>query len=121
MYKITDDPEIQCLECGGPIYGRPDKKFCSPCCKNKYHGHLRHAREKVRSKEMDILVQNYSILETALCLNGGHGSIAAMERMGFRPEYVTQVIKKGKHLEYRCFDFAYSICGDKISGLRKLG
>ena len=120
MYKILNDSEIHCLECGGPVYGRPDKKFCSSSCKNKYHGHLRYTRDKMKLLEMDYLVQNYCILETIMCLDKSTCSLESLKNMGFCPEYVTQVIKKGKHLEYRCFDFSYSISGGRLSGLRRI-
>lgn len=120
MYRIQNEEEVHCLECGEPVYGRSDKKFCSDNCRNRWHGHLRYAREKIQAREMQILARNYSILESMLCLTGGKCPFSTLEEMGFKKEYVTRVIKKGKHLEYRCFDFAYNMGAGKLFNLHRL-
>ena len=106
MYKKEEEPH--CLECGERLYGRTDKKFCSCECKSRYHGHLRYIAKKVQDSE------------TILNLTTGRCPLATLEEMGFRKEYVTQVTKKGKHLEYRCFDFAYNMGAGRLFNLRRL-
>ena len=119
MYKNSEEPH--CLECGEKLYGRPDKKFCSRECKSKYHDTLRYHLKKVQDSEMSKIVKNYSILETILNLTTGRCPLSTLEEMGFRKEYVTQVTKKGKHLEYRCFDFAYNMGAGRLFNLRRIG
>ena len=118
MYKKEEEPH--CLECGERLYGRTDKKFCSCECKSRYHGHLRYIAKKVQDSELNALAKNYSILETILNLTTGRCPLATLEEMGFRKEYVTQVTKKGKHLEYRCFDFAYNMGAGRLFNLRRI-
>ena len=36
-YKRLDEDKPRCLHCGAPVYGRTDKKFCSPGCKDRYN------------------------------------------------------------------------------------
>lgn len=54
-----------CLECGEPLMGRSDKKFCSDQCRNNYNNR-RYSQEEavVRSINL-ILKKNYHILRDA--------------------------------------------------------
>ena len=121
MYKINDASTIHCLECGEPLYGRTDKRFCSGQCRSKYHRHISYSRQQLISGEMDALLKNYSVLQQLLPLQSKRCPIAILEAMGFRKEFVTRVTKKGKHLEYRCFDISYSISSGFLTGLGREG
>ncbi len=122
MYKLLNDEEDRhCLECGEPLYGRPDKKFCSSSCKSKYHGELRRWHNRLYSTTLDNLNRNYGILEHLYRLNNTGCPTSELLAMGFRPDFVThRVEKKGKHLEYRCFDFVYNMSDSKLFNLRRL-
>ena len=119
MYKINNDENAHCLECGEPLYGRTDKRFCSGLCRSKYHRHRSYAHEKLVTDEMDALLKNYSVLEQLLLLHSFRCPLSAVESMGFNKDFVTRVTKKGKHLEYRCFDLIYSISAGYLFGLRR--
>jgi hypothetical protein len=70
---------------------------------------------------LDCLNRNYGILEHLYRLHSTGCSITELSEMGFRPDYVThKVEKKGKHLEYRCFDFTYNLSDSKLFNLRRL-
>lgn len=121
MYNTTEVEGGHCLECGSPVYGRPDKKFCCDSCRNKYHGHLRYRPVKTHNATLKILTRNYSILEALFRLKGASCPVSTLTQMGFQPDFVThQVQKKGKHLEYRCFDFIYNMSDSKLFNLRRL-
>ena len=122
MYKlINDDNERHCLECGEPLYGRPDKKFCNISCRSKYHGDLRRRHNMLYSKTMGNLQRNYEILEHLYRLNSLACPLRELIAMGFKTDFVThRVEKKGKHLEYRCFDFIYNLSDNKLFNLRRL-
>jgi hypothetical protein len=52
----------QCLDCGEPLKGRSDKKFCADQCRNNYHNYLnRTPGELVRSIN-SVLRRNRRIL-----------------------------------------------------------
>ena len=52
-----------CLDCGNPIIGRADKKFCDDQCRNNYNNKLR-ADESTAVKNINaILFKNRKILE----------------------------------------------------------
>ena len=56
----------RCLECGTPIKGRKDKKFCSLGCKNSYNNRIYHNRKQARDAVVEQLYRNYNILEGLL-------------------------------------------------------
>lgn len=121
MYNSYNDENAHCLECGEPIYGRTDKRFCSGQCRSKYHRHRVYAHEQLVESAMDALFKNYSVLEQLLMLQCKRSPLAAVEAMGFNKDFVTRVTKKGKHLEYRCFDLIYSVSAGYLFGLRRDG
>jgi len=51
-----------CLECGEPIHGRTDKKFCSDQCRTTYHNRLHAESNQFIRKVNAILKKNRSIL-----------------------------------------------------------
>lgn len=122
MYKLLNEEEDRhCLECGEPLYGRPDKKFCDKSCRSKYHGTIRRRHNMLYTSTLNGLNRNYAILEQLYRLDSTGCTMAELRAMGFVPEYVTQTVeKKGKHLEYRCFDFVYNLSASKLFNLRRL-
>ena len=122
MYKLKQEYEGRhCLECGEPIYGRTDKKFCTRTCKSRWHGQLRSLHNSVYTNTIDCLRRNYGILEHMFKLSVRTCPINELKEMGFRTDCVTHnVQKKGKHLEYRCFDFIYNLSENKLFNLRRL-
>lgn len=122
MYNIVEEEDrCFCLECGEPLYGRTDKKFCDGNCKNRWHRNIRIRYRSAMSPTMEGLSRNYRILERIFLLELTSCPLTRLEEMGFRPELVThQVVKNKKHLEYRCFDYIYNMTQRKIFNLRKL-
>lgn len=56
-------PQKTCLECGEPIIGRSDKKFCSDLCRNAYNNKVNaDANNHVRNIN-NALRRNRKILE----------------------------------------------------------
>ena len=62
--------EHRCMECGEPLgeYGRSDRKFCSPHCKDGYNNRKRHYLRGVRMRVETALSRNHSILERLFTL-----------------------------------------------------
>ena len=120
-YKTRDEEETTCLECGHTIvYGRKDKHFCSPGCKNRYHNREQRIRKEVRLHTMTALSRNYEILEALLKEDVTSISLSDLAQMGFNPEYVTGH-RKGlyRHEEYSCFDIRYYRSSTKIFNVRR--
>ena len=123
MYKPIN-PEhrlLHCLECGEPVYGRADKKFCSNVCRNSFHSHIRSEERQKRHLTMTLLAANYGILQNLLRIKKTSCPMDSLLDMGFLPNYVTRMgEKKGRHTEYRCFDIAYFQTSGKIFNLHKV-
>ena len=121
MYKPYDEEPLHCLECGEPIAGRTDKKFCNSGCRNAWHEHIRSRNRQQRHSTLKILSSNYAILENLLRLKRSSCPVGSLIEMGFDPEIVTHKgEKKGRHLVYRCFDLAYSLTPGKLFNLHRL-
>lgn len=51
-----------CLECGEPIKGRSDKKFCSDYCRNAYNNKVNKESKNLIRNTNNHLKKNYKIL-----------------------------------------------------------
>ena len=121
MYDFNDDEQRHCLECGEPLYGRTDKKFCDRSCKNRWHGHIRLGQRNSYNRTIAGLTRNYALLERLYKLKKLSCPMGDLLDMGFTPELTTHTVqKKGKHLEYRCFDFVYNLSEGKMFNLRRI-
>ncbi|MBR4809584.1 MAG: hypothetical protein IK031_04820 [Bacteroidales bacterium] len=123
MYKHAnpEDHGNHCLECGEPVYGRIDKKFCNNMCRNNWHARIRSEGRQKKRGTIRVLSLNYGILENLLRINKTSCPMDSLREMGFRPDYVTHAAeKKGRHSEYRCFDLAYYMSAGKIFNLHRV-
>ena len=97
-YKIEDMKHPpHCLFCGCVLLrGRPDRKFCSVACKNRWHNRVKHPpREQV---------ERLTLLE-----------------LGYRMDYVTSYRKSGVHHQYTCFDIRYELTPTRIKNIVRIG
>ena len=61
-YKL-DENAACCLECGDPLpYGRSDRKFCCPACKNRHHNREARQWRSRYATVIGILQKNHDIL-----------------------------------------------------------
>ena len=123
MYKPinSEHRNTHCLECGEPVYGRADKKFCNSSCRNSFHAHIRSEGRQKRHSTLTLLGANYGILANLLRIQKTSCPMDSLLEMGFRPEYVTHTAeKRGRHTEYRCFDIAYYQTSGKIFNLHRV-
>lgn len=104
-----------CLECGDSLtYGRRDRKFCCPQCKNRFHNRLRRVESELRSDVTAHLNTNYQILSWLLRCRRRNATLEELLLMGFDANYFTFSRKAGCHMEYRCYDIAYFMTGRKV-------
>lgn len=115
-----DSENSKCLECGKTLYGRPDKIYCSRTCKNSHFNRQRHLKDNFRRNTLNILRNNYLILD--LMLRSGSRTVMMQDLVaaGFRPDVVTGHRKGAKgHEEYSCFDIVYYQSDMKLFGIRR--
>lgn len=58
------EEQRKCLECGEPIRGRTDKKFCSDYCRNAYHNKRNKDSKNLIRNINNRLRKNYRILDS---------------------------------------------------------
>lgn len=107
--------EKKCQNCGTPLHGRSDKKFCSIACKNVFNFAQRQAT-KSDVKEIDAyLHRNREILIT-LMGNSVKETIdkSILTRAKFRWEYMTGIYWNKEGKMYRLiYDFAWMDFSDQ--------
>ena len=109
-----------CIECGRPLAGRPDKKFCSTECKNAYNNRRIGNYRKTRTSVLRALDRNHEMLD---CLCSAGVSSANLEDMiyaGFSCEAIT-AHRKGPngHEEFGCYDIFYCRTANRIMGIHR--
>ena len=99
-----------CLNCGKPLKGRSDKRFCDDYCRNSYNNQLKSASNNYVRNINNALSKNRRILEGLL--PAGEETAKAnkekLQRLGFQFKYLTHsyVTKNGKTYYY-CYDYGY--------------
>ena len=97
-----------CPECGEPIVGRADKKFCSDMCRNAWNNRQKRMENNYMRKVNGILRKNYRIL--AELLPGEKRTVHKdmLTRQGFNFDYHTNIYttKNGK-VYYFCYEIGY--------------
>ena len=107
-----------CLERGNPLpYGRKDRKFCCPACKNRNHNREARRWRFRYSTVIGILEKNHEILRHLIQV--GIRSIAKEElaQLGYRLEFVTSSGREGCRTVCRCFDIVFFDMGSRLSGI----
>jgi hypothetical protein len=103
-----------CLDCGEPLKGRSDKKFCSDLCRNNFHNRMSRSNEKFIRNVQNILRRNRRILGE---LNTG-GSVKVhrdeLIARGFNFTFHTHSYTTRKGMTYSfCFDQGYIDLGNE--------
>ncbi len=102
--------EKNCLDCGMPVYGRTDKKFCSDACRNNHNnGKNRDATNYIRNVN-NILRKNRRILQELNPKGKNKQKKEKLVAAGFHFGYFTDcyTTKQGNTYRY-CYDQGYLI------------
>lgn len=98
-----------CLDCGSPLHGRSDKKFCSDQCRNNYNNRLnRDANNYIRNVH-NILRRNRRILSDLYMGEDIRIYRHTLESLGFSFSFHTHTVQsnKGNTILY-CFEYGYA-------------
>jgi len=110
-----------CLQCGDRItYGRADKKFCCPECKNKFHNTQTIESKLARQKTVKTLENNYSILESLIRSGITCCTIEDISRLGFTTSLFTSTFRGREGCIYFCFDIGYRMSETRLFRIEKL-
>jgi len=99
----------QCLDCGKPINGRSDKKFCDDACRNNYNNKQHSDANTFVKKVNNALRKNRRVLETLI---PKEGKITVSEKKlkdaGFNFDFHTGIYETKTGTTYRlCYEFGY--------------
>lgn len=96
-----------CLECGNPLFGRSDKKFCDDACRNAYNNKQNKDKTNLMRNINNLLRKNYRIL---CALNFVDGKVKVkkekLKEQGFNFDYFTNLKTYKNGAVYR---FIYGI------------
>lgn len=97
-----------CFECGEPLKGRIDKKFCDDACRNSYNNRVNKDTKNLIRNTNNRLRKNYRILEA---LNGNKKTKLTRSKLiekGFDFNYFTSIYTtKTKATYYFVYDQGY--------------
>src|SRR5687768_6938635 len=100
--------EKQCMECGEPIKGRADKKFCSDMCRNSYNNKLNSDTNNYVRNVNNILRKNRRILEEMIPDQTAKATKSKLSQKGFDFSYYTNIYKTKKGATYYfCYEYGY--------------
>jgi len=97
-----------CLECGEPLHGRADQKFCSDICRTAYHNRMHAEKNSIIRHVNVILRKNRNVLERLNPTGKAKVSKEKLIREGFNFNYFTNTYttKTGNVYHY-CYDHGY--------------
>ncbi|MBI4931116.1 MAG: DUF2116 family Zn-ribbon domain-containing protein [Bacteroidetes bacterium] len=100
----------ECLECGEPIKGRIDKKFCSDLCRNAYNNKQNSDTTNYMRSVNTILRKNRRILLEKVEQGKGKANVhkEKLHEKGFSFKHITHTYKTKKgDTYYFCYEYGY--------------
>jgi predicted nucleic acid-binding Zn ribbon protein len=104
--------ERKCLDCGDPIRGRSDKKFCSDQCRNNYNNRINRDSNILVRNVHCLLRRNRRILSDLYTEGRVKVHKDALFALGYNFSFFTHVIEtaEGNTFHY-CFEFGFTETG----------
>lgn len=99
-----------CLNCGKPLQGRVDKKFCDDYCRNNYNNQQNADSTNLIRNINHALKRNRHILHSLIPEGENLAKIPKEKliRDGFNFKYFTHTYQNKKgNLYHYCYDFGY--------------
>ncbi|WP_028298288.1 hypothetical protein [Olivibacter sitiensis] len=97
-----------CLDCGKPLIGRADKKFCDDSCRSNYNNRLNNANNNYVKEVNAILKKNRKILEQANIDGKTKIEREKLIKAGFNFQYFTNILETEKGNRYFfCYEHGY--------------
>lgn len=101
--------ERKCLECGEPLRGRADQKFCNDLCRNAYNNKKLSGSTNLMRKINRILKKNHAILEELNPEEKTTTFRSVLDKLGFNFDYYTNIYTTlAGRIYYFCYDQGYS-------------
>lgn len=98
-----------CMECGKPLHGRIDKKFCDTHCKAAFNNKKSREKEAVLLEYNSLIRKNRTILKNLCPVGKTTVRKSELEEMGFDTNYFTTIFPtKNGNVYYFCYEYGYS-------------
>ena len=100
----------ECLECGEPVKGRIDKKFCSDLCRNAYNNKQNSDTSNYMRTVNNILRKNRRVLLDLVEKGKGKANVHRdkLNEKGFDFKHITHTYKTKKgDIYYFCYEYGY--------------
>lgn len=98
----------KCLECGDPVIGRADKKYCSSQCRSSYNNRLNSDAANFVRNINNILRRNRRILVSLNSTGKARVHREELLEQGFRFSYFTnEFVTKSGNVYRFCYDQGY--------------
>jgi len=120
LYQNFSAVEKKCLDCGEPIHGRTDKKFCSDQCRNNYNNRLNRDTNNFVRNVHGLLRKNRRILADLYAEGKLKVHKDALFALGYNFSFFTHVIETsgGQRFHY-CFEYGYCDTGNDFVQLKQ--
>lgn len=113
----------KCLQCGEPVKGRIDKKFCDDQCRTAYNNRLNSGGSVLVRNINNALKKNRKIMQELLADAPDGKSKVTHQRMldkGYHFSYHTHLYKTSTGTEYTfCYEYGYLPLGNNYYMLVK--
>lgn len=97
-----------CLDCGTPLIGRADKKYCDDACRSHYNNKVYEQADSPIRQINSILRKNRKILQTLNPDGKAKIKLKKLQEAGFNFDYFTSLYQTTKGNQYRfCYDQGY--------------
>ncbi|MRX48814.1 DUF2116 family Zn-ribbon domain-containing protein [Pedobacter puniceum] len=97
-----------CLDCGLPVIGRIDKKFCDDQCRSNYNNKIKNQNNSLIKSVNAILLRNRKILEKLNPEGKTKTTLEKLQKEGFNFSYHTHQFTTQKGSVYTfCYDYGY--------------
>jgi len=95
-----------CLDCGAPVKGRSDKKFCSDQCRNNYNNRLNRTSTNLVRNVHGLLRKNRKILSDLYLDGKTKVHKDALFALGYNFGFFTHYIEiTGGTKHHYCFEY----------------
>ena len=109
-----------CLQCGAPLHGRTDKKFCNDSCRCDFHNGKRREQEKDLRQVNRILAANWRLLSRLL--RRGKTEIPQSELAALDFNFEIFTASRSRFLRQRvfwCYNCSYTVSRSGMVRIRR--
>lgn len=98
----------KCMQCGRPVSGRLDKKFCDDQCRNGYNNQNKRDDQRYIQEVNRIIRKNRRILKSLCPIGKAVVRKEVLDALGYNYRYFSGIYKaKPKIYYYLCYDYAF--------------